>query len=123
MKPEDSPELAVLPPQTDFKFANSTGDSDVKRHAKPQIVGSGAVTTSPASIPDVLTAMVPTAILATACILATTVKAQEVRNPLPHPPVSSKAKTHSQPHEMLPARTAIESILEFVQATPTEEQR
>ena len=85
----------------------------MSRIINTQFVASAAVENSPTSIASVLSTLVPAAILVTACILGSTVKAQEMRNPLPHPPLgSSEAKTFSQPRELQPPRTQ-QSIVEF----------
>jgi hypothetical protein len=94
----------------------------MSRIMKTQVVTSGAVKTTPTSIASVLSKLVPTAILVTACILGSTVKAQETRNPLPHPPVGSyEAKTSSHLRELQQARKVQQSTFESMQPAPIEE--
>ncbi len=86
------------------------------------VVTSSAVKTSRISINGGPIALVPTVILVTACILGSTVKAQESRNPLPHPPVNSyEAKPSSLPHEIQPARTGHQSTFNLGQPATVNE--
>ncbi len=88
-----------------------------------QAVYQGAVKTASKSLTRFFAAIVPVAALISATLLGGGIgAAQEVPNPLPHPPIGSyEAKTSSQPRELQPARTGHQSTFDLAQPAPVVE--